>query len=232
MTGPGVMPGRAGPARIGIGIGIVEDDDHLRDYLCDVVAAGANLRVAFAEGSIAGAVRQIEAQPIDLCLVDLQLPDGNGADLVRHLKSVSDVKCLILTVLGDRSSVVAALDSGADGYLLKDTDPAALVSNILSTLDGYAPISPQAAHFLLDMYQRSARNPGPVTEETILTAREQEVLKLFSRGLSYREAADVLQISQHTIRDHVKATYRKLSVHSRSEAIFEARQLGIISSLD
>lgn len=218
----------APPARIGI----VEDDDHLRAYLCDVVGAGPTLEVAFAEGNVTGALSRIEDGPIDLCLIDLQLPDGNGADLVRHLKSVSEVKCLILTVLGDRTSVIAALDSGADGYLLKDTDPEALIRSILSTLDGYAPISPQAAHFLLDMYQQSARKVSPATEDTALTAREQDVLRLFSRGLSYREAADVLQISEHTIRDHVKATYRKLRVHSRSEAIFEARQLGIISSLD
>ena len=218
----------APPARIGI----VEDDDHLRAYLCDVVTASGVLEVAFAEGSVASARNKVETCPVDLCLVDLQLPDGNGADLVRHLKSVSEAKCLILTVLGDRTSVIAALDSGADGYLLKDTNPQALVSSILSTLEGYAPISPQAAHFLLDMYQQTGRTIRPTMDDAILTAREQEVLKLFSRGLSYREAADVLQISEHTIRDHVKATYRKLSVHSRSEAIFEARQLGIISSLD
>jgi len=222
LAAPGGRPAR---------IGIVEDDNHLRAYLGDVIAAGPGLVVAFAEGSIAGAMRQTEACPVDLCLVDLQLPDGNGADLVRHLKSVCDVKCLVLTILGDRTSVIAALDSGADGYLLKDTQPQSLVSSIVSALDGYAPISPQAAHFLLDLYQQTGRK-DPVREDTTLTAKEQEVLKLFSRGLSYREAAEVLKISEHTIRDHVKATYRKLSVHSRSEAIFEARQLGIISPLE
>lgn len=227
MTGAGKGSTRVGPARIGI----VEDDGHLRAYLCGVINQSPCLEVAFAEGTVAAAECRVEACPVDLCLVDLQLPDGNGADLVRHLKSVSEIKCLILTVLGDRTSVMAALDSGADGYLLKDTDPAALVSSILSTLDGYAPISPQAAHFLLNLYQQKARTISPATEETTLTMREQEVLQLFSRGLSYREAADVLQISEHTIRDHVKSSYRKLKVHSRSEAIFEARQLGIISSL-
>lgn len=224
--------GDPGPAGRSARIGIVEDDDHLRAYLCDVIAASPDLEVAFAEGSVAGAMRQTGASPVDLCLVDLQLPDGNGADLVRHLKSVSGVKCLVLTVLGDRTSVIAALDSGADGYLLKDTQPQSLVSNIISALDGYAPISPQAAHFLLDLYQRSERKSRQGTDEATLTAKEQEVLKLFSRGLSYREAADVLGISEHTIRDHVKSIYRKLSVHSRSEAVFEARQLGIISPLD
>ncbi|MDP2182769.1 MAG: response regulator transcription factor [Actinomycetota bacterium] len=227
MTDPGVYSTQGRTARIGI----VEDDDPLRHYLRDVVSAGTNLKVAFSERSIAGAMRQFKACPVDLCLIDLQLPDGNGVELVRYLKSAGDVKCLILTVLGDRTSVVAALDSGADGYLLKDTDPAALVRNILSTLDGYAPISPQAAQFLLDMYQKNARTLPVATEDT-LTGRERDVLKMFSRGLSYREAAEVLEISEHTVRDHVKATYRKLSVHSRSEAIFEARQLGIISTTE
>lgn len=224
--------GDPGPAGRSARIGIVEDDDHLRAYLCDVIAASPDLEVAFAEGSVAGAMRQTGASPVDLCLVDLQLPDGNGADLVRHLKSVSDVKCLVLTVLGDRTSVIAALDSGADGYLLKDTQPQSLVSNIICALDGYAPISPQAAHFLLDLYQQNERKSRQGMDEATLTAKEQEVLKLFSRGLSYREAADVLGISEHTIRDHVKSIYRKLRVHSRSEAVFEARQLGIISPLD
>lgn len=217
-----------GPRRIGI----VEDDAHLRRYLCEVVDADERLAVAFAEGDIAGAMRRMEVGPIDLWLIDLQLPDGNGANLVPRLKAGGATKCLILTVLGDRTSVIAALDSGADGYLLKDTDPKALVEGILSTLDGYSPISPQAAHFLLELYQQGGGKSRPSPEDSVLTAREQEVLRLFSRGLSYREAAAVLKISTHTVRDYVKAIYRKLSVHSRSEAIFEARQLGIISSVE
>lgn len=213
-------------------IGIVEDDAHLRRYLCEVVDADPRLQVAFTEGDFVGATRRIDSCPVDLWLIDLQLPDGNGADLVRRLKAGGDLKCLILTVLGDRTSVIAALDSGADGYLLKDTDPAALVGSILSALDGYAPISPQAAHFLLDLYQQDARKARPDPGDAALSAREQEVLRLFSRGLSYREAAEILGLSTHTVRDHVKSIYRKLSVHSRAEAVFEARQLGIISASD
>lgn len=73
-------------------IGIVEDDAHLRRYLCEVVAADPRLEIAFAEGDVAGATGRIETCPVDLWLIDLQLPDGNGADLVRRLKSGSDVK--------------------------------------------------------------------------------------------------------------------------------------------
>ncbi len=221
-------PSAAAPGRIGI----VEDDPHLRDYLQDILAASDRLDVIFAVGSLAAARQNAETSRADLCLVDLQLPDGNGTDFVRYVKSVSSAKCLILTVLGDRTSVMAALQSGADGYLLKDTASAALVEGVISTLQGDAPISPQAAKFLIEMYRNTPQSATDSPSDTGLTARELDVLKLFSRGLSYREAAGVLSISQHTIRDYVKTIYRKLSVHSRSEAVFEARQLGMISPLD
>ncbi len=213
-------------------IGILEDDPHLRDYLEGIVTATEGLEVAFSEETVAGATRRCGAELPDLCLVDLKLPDGNGADFVRHLKSMGEAKCLILTVLGDRMSVLQALQAGADGYLLKDTPPDRVAAGIVSALQGDTPMSPQAARFLLEIYKATAPSRVEAPAEATLTAREIEVLKLFSRGLSYREAASALTISQHTIRDHVKAIYRKLTVHSRTEAIFEARQLGMISPLD
>ena len=213
-------------------IGIVEDDEHLRGYLEATFNATEGLEVVFSEGSLAQALRRCAETRPDLCLVDIQLPDGSGVELVRRLKASGGAKCLILTVLGDRASVLIALQAGADGYLLKDTPAHQLSAAVLSTLQGDTPISPQAATFLLEMYKASARSPVEGRADSSLTSREVEVLKLFSRGLSYREAAGALAISHHTIRDHVKAIYRKLSVHSRTEAIFEARQLGVISPLD
>lgn len=213
-------------------IGIVEDDEHLRGYLEATLNATEGLEVVFSVGTLAGALRSSADTRPDLCLVDIRLPDGSGVDLVRRLKATGGGKCLILSVLGDRASVLIALQAGADGYLLKDTAPDQLAAAVLSTLQGDTPISPQAATFLLEIYKASGRSPVDGQVDTALTAREVEVLRLFSRGLSYREAAGALTLSQHTIRDHVKAIYRKLSVHSRSEAIFEARQLGVISPLD
>lgn len=213
-------------------IGIVEDDEHLRAYLEGIISDAAGMTVAFSEGTVAGAKRRCAEGLPDLCLVDLKLPDGDGFDVIRHIKAAGESKCLILTVLGDRASVLIALQAGADGYLLKDTPPQVLAASIRSTLQGNTPISPQAARFLLEMYKATSRTLVEGAAENSLTAREVDVLKLFSRGLSYRETATALAISQNTIRDHVKAIYRKLSVHSRSEAIFEARQLGVISPLD
>lgn len=213
-------------------VGLLEDDGHMRAYLEGIVRETPGLELAFSEGTLAGARRRCIETPVDLCLIDIQLPDGDGVDLVKALKAAGDTRCLILTVLGDRTSVLIALRAGTDGYLLKDTPPQQLADSLLRTLQGETPISPQAARFLLDIYKAATPSPVADPSDVALTAREQEVLRLFSRGLSYAEAAGALTISHHTIRDHVKAIYRKLSVHSRSEAVFEARQLGIISPND
>lgn len=212
-------------------VGVLEDDADLRLYLEQIIQDGEDLQLAFAVGTVAAAIAQVESSRPDLCLVDLQLPDGSGLDFIAALKKVSNARCLILTILGDRQSVLTALRAGADGYLLKDTAPGPLRHAMLATLAGETPISPRAASFLLELWKATSAIPDR-SPEGVLTAREVDVLVLFSRGLSYRETAAALGISAHTIGDHVKTIYRKLDVHSRSEAIFEARQLGLMSPRD
>ena len=216
------------PARIGI----VEDDDSLRSYLEEVITATAGLEIAFSANTVAAARVDSVQGSVDLCLVDLNLPDGCGFELIHFIKATTVAKCLILTVLADRTNVTAALSAGADGYLLKDTPAEQLRVNIFRTLVGETPISPQAATFLLELWRGS--NTSVVAGQTGegLSKREVEVLRLFSRGLSYRETARTLGLSQFTIGDYVKSIYRKLGVHSRAEAIFEARQVGLIAPLD
>lgn len=212
-------------------IAILEDDEDLRLYLEDVVTEAEGLSLAFSAGRLQDARRLLESHSCDLCLVDLKLPDGEGLDFVAPLHAAG-AKALVLTVLGDPASVLMALRGGADGYLLKETPPDHLCRGIFQTLSGETPISPQAATHLLETWKAASVAPTRTAEEDRLSAREVEVLRLFSRGLSYREAADILALSPHTIGDHVKAIYRKLAVHSRSEAIFEARQMGLIGLMD
>ena len=210
-------------------VGILEDDPDMRNYLQFILSESSEMAVAFSEETFAGAQRQLKAgTPVDICLVDLQLPDGNGADFVKNLVSTTSSKALILTVLGDRTSVLAALEAGAHGYLLKDTAPEQITKHIKDTLAGANPISPQAATHLLRLFQdQTSAATGSETAST-LTPRETEILTLFAKGLSYKEAAETLEISPHTVSDYVKSIYGKLSVHSRNEAVFEALQLGWI----
>ena len=208
-------------------IGILEDDPDMRNYLQFILSESPEMSVAFSEETVSGAQKQLKANvPVDICLVDLQLPDGNGADFVKELVAKTSSKALILTVLGDRTSVLAALEAGAHGYLLKDTAPEQITKHIKDTLAGANPISSQAATHLLRLFQdKTSADEG--TKST-LTPRETEILTLFAKGLSYKEAAETLEISPHTVSDYVKSIYGKLSVHSRNEAVFEALQLGWI----
>lgn len=208
-----------------IKVGILEDDPDFLDYLSELIGRADDMLLLFAHDSVGAALDEVQHNPADIYLVDLQLPDGNGMQLVKTVKSKRQSgKALILTVLGDKASVMVAFENGANGYLLKDTPPQQILRDIRAVMDGGNPISPQAATHLLTLL--STPPQALPQEENILTERERDVLLMFSRGLSYKETASSLNISTHTVADYVKSIYRKLSVHSRSEAIFEAVQNG------
>ncbi len=211
-------------------VGILEDDDDLRGFLVTIIKQTDGLEVAFAADCIEDAITQSKNKNLDICLVDLQLPDGNGLEFVEHIKKISDTKILILTILGDRKSVLVSLKAGTNGYLLKDTAPNQIRRDIIATLKGQSPISPQVATYLLQMFQPQQDTVEADNIEA-LTEREKDILNMFTRGLSYKETASALNISHHTVGDYVKSIYRKLSVNSRNEAIFEATQMGIINLL-
>lgn len=211
-----------------ITLGILEDDMRMREYLEMVLGDDESTKVLFSEGTIADAIaahKKIAAPQV--CLVDIQLPDGLGTEFVKHIKAASDTKALILTILGDKVSVMAALDAGADGYLLKDSSPQLIIDSIKDVAAGTNPMSAQASAHLLNALKdnreiSNERTPSP------LTAREIDVLTIFSKGMSYKETADILEISPHTVRIHAKAIYAKIKVASRGEAVFEAVKSGWI----
>ena len=211
-------------------IGVLEDDVDMRGYLRTIIEQADGLSVAFACATIIEAETALKSTKtgIDLCLVDLQLPDGNGADFVKRLRETTKSKALILTVLGDKTSVLAALDAGAHGYLLKDTPPGQIIRHIHDTIKGVNPISPQAATHLLALFKDNKISAKSQEIASTLTDRERDILTMFAKGLSYKETASALEISPHTVSDYVKSIYSKLSVHSRNEAVFEALQLGWI----
>lgn len=212
-----------------ITIGILEDDPDMRDYLAMIIDTEADMKIAFSEPTIKGAMTALKNNGrIDICLVDLQLPDGNGAEFVKYLSSRNKSKALILTVLGDRVSVLAGLGAGAQGYLLKDSTPAQIARHIRDVIAGANPISPQAATHLLKVFTDQGQPANDPHQPTTLTVRETDVLTLFAKGLSYKETARALDISSNTVSDYVKSIYAKLSVHSRNEAVFEALQMGWI----
>ena len=208
-----------------INVGIVEDNEDMRAYLVALVNAAEDMTLSFAAANYAEAIAQLPTTA-DICLVDIRLPDGNGIDFIKAMQESSGTKSLILTILGDRASVLLAFEIGANGYLLKDTPPDQIRRDIRAVIAGGVPISPQAAAHLLAMMAQAKNAPLQEHAEPMLTDREMDVLTLFSRGLSYKETANILDMSVHTVTGHVKAIYSKMGVHSRNEAIFEAVQNG------
>ncbi|MEP3655547.1 MAG: response regulator transcription factor [Litorimonas sp.] len=214
-----------------ITIGILEDSPDMQAYLEHILSAETGVKIAFIATTLAEAMAHInQGDAPDICLVDLDLPDGNGADFVSHITQKTECKALILTVLGDKVSVMSGFSSGAHGYLLKDSEPAQIMQHILDTLAGANPISARVSTHLLAHYlgHQTPAAPAPEKISSTLTKRETETLTLFAKGMSYKETAEILGISTNTISDHVKSIYGKLYVNSRNEAVFEALQMGWI----
>ncbi len=158
-------------------------------------------------------------QTFDFAFVDLHLPDGRGWDLIRRLKQNADMIVAAVTVMDDRQSVEATLAAGADGYLIKDAEPELLHFRIERLIAHEPSLSPAIARMVLSRFR-----PSEQPADDPLTEREREVLSLVGRGLRAKEVAEQLQISSHTVRDHLKSIYRKLDVSSRAEVAIEAQK--------
>lgn len=211
---------------------LVEDDEETRLRIAGAIRSEPRLSLAGLAATCAEARAVLTVSPPDVLVTDLSLPDGHGTELIREARAARPrTEALVITVFGDERSVVAALEAGAAGYLLKDGTNAELARPILQLVDGGSPISPAIARHLLRHFQRrvgtavSARPPGSVPE---LSAREHEVLALLARGFRVGEIAERLDISAHTVTTHVRNLYKKLEVSSRGEAIYAAMSHGLL----
>ncbi len=167
----------------------------------------------------------------DLALVDLGLPDGDGAEFIAELTaSQPDCVNIVATIFDDDDHLFAALGAGAQGYLLKDAPPERLRARLAGIADGQPPLSPAIARRLLRHFQSAPATPptaSPATPTIELSPRERETLALLARGLRIAEIAGQLGISRHTAGDHIKNIYRKLNISTRAEAALRARGLGL-----
>ena len=207
---------------------VVEDEPEFLRLYCEAITREPGFRLAGAVSTLAAALALIEQSVPDVLVVDLGLPDGNGADLIRRAaKKRPDCDALVVTVFGDDQHVIDAIEAGATGYLLKDSPQGELVRCIRELREGGAPISPSIARRLLARMRAPVEKPAALGASP-LTEREAEILQLIAKGLGFAEVGGALGISAHTVVAHVKKIYRKLSVHSRGEAVFEATQLGLL----
>ncbi len=210
---------------------IVEDSEATRLRLEDAVIKGGLFELVGSVNKFTDAVDFIKTSPPTILLTDLDLPDGNGTDLIKLVQqdNVDTKLSIVITVFGDSEHVINALKAGASGYLLKDDNYIEINDAITLMLNGGAPISPNIARYLLDELTLSSTNSKKSDNtKSILSPRENEVLILVSKGYTSKEIAEMLDLSYHTIREYISNIYKKLSVQNRTQAVYEATQMGLL----
>ncbi|WP_326541641.1 response regulator transcription factor [Pseudorhodoferax sp.] len=216
-------------AELPILVAIVEDEPEVRRRFEEAVRAHPRLSWQFSAGSAAEAIACTERRPADVYLVDLGLPDRDGRDFIRWLvRHQPPALAMVVTVFGDEEHVLSSLEAGAMGYLLKDSPGTEIAQRIVELSEGGSPISPSVARSVIRHFARAGAQPQPVGGDNPLSKRELEVLRLIEKGMTYDEVGEVLSITWNTVTTHLRRVYHKLQVGSRGEAVYEARQRGLI----
>ncbi|WP_372525027.1 LuxR C-terminal-related transcriptional regulator [Piscinibacter sp.] len=240
---------------------IVEDNPVARSFLCRVVRESFSDTIVITEaGDLESARRHVATQsgpnpaaptdPFKLVLVDLELPDGNGMELLAELARYPATK-IVTTLYSDDDHLFPALQCGADGYLLKEDRFEVLVEELQKIVRGQPPLSPAIARRLLTHFRhgsggaagdsgfaplpsgfQSSRpmplGKGAPLDHERLTPRESEVLTYLSKGFTIKEIASLMGIKWFTVNDHIKSIYKKLNVSSRAEAAVLASKQGLV----
>jgi DNA-binding NarL/FixJ family response regulator len=217
---------------------IVEDDAAFRERYGAILSKDPDFEVVASVGTAGEGLAMLDLRKPDVLLVDLGLPDFSGIEVIRHAnQTLPNCECMVVTVFGDEEHVLASIEAGASGYLLKDASEESFLSGIRELMAGGSPISPIIARRLLKRFQpemptaTAAAADSEATSDVNLSEREREILMLASKGYNYPEMGKLMGISPHTVTSHVKKIYRKLAVHSRGEAVFEANRMGLIRTL-
>jgi DNA-binding NarL/FixJ family response regulator len=239
---------------------ILEDNPVARAFLCrvvresfsdviDITEAG-DLEAARKQIALAGGTTGLHGvDPFKLILVDLELPDGNGLDLLTDLSHYPATK-IVTTLYSDDDHLFPALQRGADGYLLKEDRFEVLVEELQKIVRGQPPLSPAIARRLLTHFRTGSESelaasgaglsssgfntskPVPLVDKPAdherLTPRESEVLTFLSKGFTIKEIANLMGIKWFTVNDHIKSIYKKLNVSSRAEAAVLASKQGLV----
>ncbi len=228
---------------------IVEDEPEFLQRFSAAVHADAGLRLIAGVTTGRAGLALLDAQPPDVMLVDLGLPDLSGIELIRHAaRHLPQCDVIVVTMFADDAHVLGSIEAGATGYLLKDAQAPRIAAAIHEVRAGGSPISPSIARRVLAAFRVAPQKPAPAVsapapaapvaaavpgaappaEPSPLSERETEILRLVAKGFGFEAVGELLGISPHTVVTHVKKIYRKLAVHSRGEAVYEASQMGLL----
>jgi DNA-binding NarL/FixJ family response regulator len=214
-----------------IGVVIVEDDTVTRRALRLAIESEPALKLLAEFDSVKPTLEWLETGAVDVLLTDLGLPDGSGLDVIRAcVQRHPRCDIMVVTVSSDEANVLACIEAGASGYVLKDALRMSVARAVLDMRAGGAPMSPAIARMVLAKVRDEKKAAAQKASESppSLTKREAAILDLIAQGDSYGEVAKLLSVSVGTVQTHIKNIYGKLSVHSRGEAVFEAHRRGLL----
>lgn len=203
-------------------IRVVLVDDHavLRSGLERLLSGEADIEVVGSAADGAAALDVVRRTRPDVVLMDLQMPGADGVAATRQIVAESAAEVLVLTSFSDVHRIVAALDAGAVGYLLKDAEPAEVIEGVRAVSRGESPLHPRAARELLGA-RRLAHS------DVDLTPRESEVLTLVRQGLANKQIARRLDISERTVKAHLTSVFARIGVSDRTQAALWAERRGL-----
>lgn len=208
---------------------LVEDDERVRERIARQITSAPELSLSCGVATAAEALSWLAEHPVNVLLIDLGLPDRSGIDVIRACKRMQPAcDIMVITMFGDESTMMQAFTAGACGYLLKDGSEEDLAAHVRDLRRGGAPMSPIIARQLLRRLASPAAAGAPPVDDGVvpLSPKESEVLALVARGFSYPEVGKLLGVSVNTVHTHARNIYGKLNVSSKTEAVYEARQLG------
>ena len=216
--------GRTTQARAGARVVVVDDHPFFRDGLIRGLRQSGQLEVVGEAGTGREAIELIRVERPDVAVLDYQMPDLDGLDVVRAVvRDHLPTRTLILSALTDGAVVFKALEEGASGYLSKEARRAEIVEAVLQVARGRTVVPPELTAGLADQIRLRSQQSGP-----ILSERERQVLEGFSRGLSIPELAGELYLGASTVKTHTQRLYEKLGVSDRAAAVAEAMRRGLL----
>lgn len=201
-----------------IRVAIIEDHDDFREGLYHILQGSEGFRCVGRYASIEEGVPRLP--PADVVLLDIRLPGKSGIEGIALIKQkYPATQVIMLTVYEDDTNIFAAIRAGADGYLLKKTQPARLLQAIQEAASGGMPMTPLVARQAVTLLKSHLR---PEAQTVRFTPRESEILILLTEGLNYAMIGERLFISLDTVRNHIRHIYEKLHVHTKAEAVAKA----------
>lgn len=200
---------------------IFEDNRSLREGLAAMIGGTAGFDCAGAFPNCNNLLKNIAQSKPHVVLMDIEMPGINGIEAVSMIKEeYPGIKILMQTIFDDDQKIFDSICAGAEGYILKNTSPAEIMESIREIHEGGSPMTPSIANRVLKMVKE---RPETTKRESFdLSAREKEILTWLVKGMSYKMVADNCFISVETVNVHIKNIYRKLQVHSKSEAVAKA----------